>query len=76
MESKNHVDILRTKDNIDTLLKSHVLYLCNDNRGIEDYLGKDCTITYIVYDEEGKYFRYLIDIDNGDYWWVNECFDN
>ncbi len=67
-------DNVRTKKNIDNLLKTHTQYL-QDNRGIEKYLGKDCKIVYVYYDEKDKYHRYMIDIDNGDYWWVDECFD-
>ena len=63
------------KENIDNILKTHRQYLINDNRGIENYLGKECIIEFVVYDEEKNYYRYLIDIDGGDYWWVDECFN-
>jgi hypothetical protein len=76
VQSKHSVgDNVRTKKNIDNVLKTHRQYLVNDNTGIEKYLGKDCKIVYVYYDEKYKYHRYMIDIDNGDYWWVGECFD-
>ena len=75
-QSKHLVgDLVRTKINIDKLLKIHTLYLKNDNTGIEEYLGRDCYITKVVYDTKDNYYRYLIDIDDGDFWWVDECFD-
>lgn len=67
-------DSVKTKDNIDNILKIHRLYQINDNTGIKNYLGQDCNITKVVYDDKYNYYRYLIDIDNGDYWWVDDCF--
>lgn len=66
---------VKTKQNIDNVLRTHYLYLINDNARIEDYLGEECVIENVVYDNEHNYYRYLIDIDNGDYWWVDECFE-
>lgn len=66
---------LKIKENIDNILKTHPLYTSNDNIGIENYLGKECVIENVVYDNKHNYYRYLIDIDNGDYWWVDECFN-
>lgn len=68
-------DIVETKENIDDILNTRQPYPVNDNSGIEDYLGKKCIIEYVVYDDEYNYYRYLIDIDNGDYWWIDECFN-
>jgi hypothetical protein len=42
---------------------------------MEKYLGREATIVYSFYDEKRKYTRHQIDIDNGDYWWVDECFE-
>lgn len=75
--SKHSVgDSVRTKENICGLLRTHILYRRNDNTGIEEYLGKDCKIVEVRYTEEYKCYIYLIDIDNGDYWWVDESFTN
>jgi len=68
-------DNVKTKKNINNLLQTHILYRENDNTGIEEYLGKDCKIAQVRYTEDYKCYIYLIDIDNGDYWWVDECFD-
>lgn len=60
----------------------HPLYKVNDNRGMENFQGRTAKITYVVNSNdqsndrfEDKFSRYLIDIDNGDFWWVDECFD-
>ncbi len=54
--------------------------------GMNDFLGREAKIEYVVNaDHESndrshlglddlRYSRYLLDIDNGDYWWVDECF--
>lgn len=68
-------DKVRTKSNIDHLLDTHPQFRVNDNTGIDQYLGKDCEITKAYYDNRG-FYRYYIDIDNGDYWWVDECFED
>ena len=72
-------DKVRTKSDISDLLEKgkgngHPLYKINDNTGIDKFLSKDATITNVVLDKKG-YYRYYIDIDNGDYWWVDECFE-
>lgn len=67
-------DRVKIKGNIDEVLKTHVLYSRNDNVGIEEFVGESCEIVYLFWDEEERYTRYLIDIDRGDYWWVEECF--
>ena len=67
------------RDNI----PKHPLYkIQSDNENMLEFLGKQATITYVV-DANDKsndrnnfrFSRYLIDIDNGDYWWVDECFE-
>lgn len=60
----------------------HPLYKINNNEGMEEFQGKIAKITFVVNPDDksnkrfdNKFTRYLIDIDNGDYWWVDECFD-
>jgi hypothetical protein len=71
VQSKHSVgDNVKTKKNIDNLLDARCI-----QRGIVKYLDKDCKIVDVYYDEKDKCHRYLIDIDNGDFWWVDESFD-
>lgn len=59
----------------------HPLYKGQDNDGMVDFIGKQAKITYVVTADDKsndrkniKCSRYLLDIDNGDYWWIDECF--
>jgi hypothetical protein len=79
MKSKYLInDKVKIKTDISDILKNHPQFR-QDNRGIDKYLGKKAIITYIVYDDEDiikPYYRYIINIDDGDYWWVDECFES
>ena len=86
VQSKHSVgDSVKIKDNLDDIIgvsgmylskgPKHPLYKGNDNDGMNDFLGKEVKIVYVVFDGDFGFYRYLIDIDNGDYWWVDECFD-
>lgn len=67
------------KDNI----PKHPLYkFQSDNKNMLEFLGKKAKITYVVNANDSsndrmnlRFSRYLIDIDNGDYWWIDECFE-
>lgn len=67
-------DEVKIKSDLTDVLNSHVLYLRNDNDGIEVYLGEVGVIEQIVWDDKHHYFRYMIDVDFGDFWWIDECF--
>jgi hypothetical protein len=85
-------DRVKIKQNLDDIIgvsgmylskgPKHPLYKAGDNDGMNDFLGKEAKIVYVVNDDDKsndrndfRFSRYLIDIDNGDYWWVDECFD-
>jgi hypothetical protein len=65
----------------------HPLYkFQSDNENMLEFLGQKAKITYVVTADDPSnirpngrdslnFSRYLIDIDNGDYWWVDECFN-
>jgi len=61
----------------------HPLYkIQGDNGTMNEFLGKEAKITYVVSPDdksndknEFRFYRYLIDLDNGDHWWVDECFE-
>lgn len=89
VQSKHSVgDVVKIKDNLDDIIgvsgmyltkgPKHTLYKGNDNRGMENFQGRTAKITNVVnsnHQSNDKFSRYIIDIDNGDFWWVDECFD-
>jgi hypothetical protein len=94
VQSKHSIgDRVKIKHNLDDIIGVSGMYLSkgpkhplykiqDDNDGMNDFLGKEAKIVYIVYSDDKsndrndfRFSRYLIDIDNGDYWWVDECFD-
>ena len=64
-------------------MPKHPLYkFQSDNENMLEFLGQKAKITYVVNADDPsndrrnlRFSRYLIDIDNGDYWWVDECFE-
>jgi hypothetical protein len=72
-------DKVEIKKDLYGLLNTHYQFLINDNSGIEKYFGQNAIIEYCVYDDDSEnpypYHRYIINIDDGDYWWVDECFE-
>jgi len=94
VQSKHSVgDSVKIKHNLDDIIGMSGMYLSKgpkhplykgtgDNDGMNDFLGKEAKIVYVVFADDKsndggdfRFDRYLIDIDNGDYWWVDECFD-
>lgn len=54
---------------------------CDENAEMNEYLGREAQITYIVYEDNPRllynhkgYYRYQLDIDDGHCWWIDECF--
>ena len=70
-------DKIKIKNNLDDIIDNpnYPLYKININDGMNDFLGKDATITFVFHDNKYNHHRYLLDIDNGDYWWIDECFE-
>ena len=82
-------DTVKIKNDLSSIIGTdyfdakHPLYkIQEDNSKMNDFLGKEAKIVYVVDGSDksnerfdNKFSRYMIDLDNGDYWWIDECFE-
>lgn len=68
-------ETIKIKSSIDNILKTKRIYKRNHNVGMEKFLGKAAKIDEVIYSDVNNEYLYQIDIDNGDFWWIDDCFE-